>query len=375
MGMPSLHLLAAAASQGGSPETLVPAEYPRSRFVPYAEAKRTSVISMLREHLSSYDADRECGAPTHADAELIQHGATHEGPFVRAGRPILWTHVHKVAGTSICELAKNNSEHMRGQGALSCNLCVDNSRVCQTQQTQRPMPALCADGTPGECTFRGSISCTERRGMKAASSFMAQERFVDDQACADDLVHGIMLREPVDRLISNTAYAQSRGWNASAEEVLALVVPGGAPWTPGGSCTARHCPIIEQTSFAYDNMYVRTLLGSSAMELPIGGVTRDHLAAAKARLSTYAVVLLLSEFEAQSVQLLDRFGWEYSALGRDPNPPDSTPPWEFNDEQLEQLAVANALDYELYCFATHLAAARTSESERAGGATVGPVLR
>ena len=105
------------------------------------------------------------------------------------------------------------------------------------------MPTLCAERKPGrvqsgepgraqsgECpsssTFVGSVSCSERRGMMATSSFMGQERFVDDHICADELVHGIMLREPVDRLVSNTAYAQRRGWNASAEEILALVEPG-----------------------------------------------------------------------------------------------------------------------------------------------------
>ena len=362
-------------SRRGTP-VLVPAESPPLPFAAYDAAKRARIHSMLGERLTSYAADRECGAPSHADAELIKQGAVRRS---RADRSILWTHVHKCAGSTICELAKNNSEHMTAL-MHNCNLCVDNTMVCDTQLEQRPMPTLCAERKPGrvqsgepgraqsgECpstsTFVGSVSCSERRGMMATSSFMGQERFVDDHMCADELVHGIMLREPVDRLVSNTAFAQRRGWNASAEEILALVEPGGAPWTRHGSCTAKHCPIVEQTSYAYDNMYVRTLIGPLAMDLPIGNVTRDHLAAAKARLSAYEVVLILSEFDVQSAQLLDRFGWAYVSLATEKNAaPDDNPFWEFSDEQLGKLAAANALDYELYCFATHVAAARTSDS-------------
>lgn len=121
---------------------------------------------------------------------------------------------------------------------------------------------------------------------------------------------------------------------------------------------------VERSTAAYDNLYVRTLAGREAFSRPAGGVTRAHLEAAKARLATYSVVLILDAYDSQAVQLADRIGWRTTSLGHEaPNQGVSFNMSSFfSAAQLAILRAANALDYELYCFAQRLALARTRES-------------
>jgi hypothetical protein len=108
---------------------------------------------------------------------------------------------------------------------------------------------------------------------------------------------------------------------------------------------------------------VRTLAGHDAFFLPAGQIAPAHLQAAKERLSSYAIVILLDEYSAHAVQLQERLGWTYVSLGnRPPRQPLETDV-NFTSEQLEVLKRVNRFDHALYCFAKQLARRRTAESE------------
>ena len=114
---------------------------------------------------------------------------------------------------------------------------------------------------------------------------------------------------------------------------------------------------------------------------PAGALTRADLAAAKARLGAFDVVVILEQFEEHEPQLARVLRWEQTALPwslssdttaapRVRAPP--SPP-VFSREQLDELEVANALDRELYEHAVELAAART-QAARVRGAAEDPQL-
>ena len=200
-----------------------------------------------------------------------------------------------------------------------------------------------------------------------------------DGAPCDGLLHGTILREPLDRLVSNTCYARDHGWKASSAEVASLPragnkgckqAAGGSSWGAcfdvGKSEFFGGCGALERSAAAYDNFYVRTLAGAEAMWLPAGELDRSHLAVAKARLSKFDVVIVLDQYEQQRRQLQSAFGWQHTELGRSVvtvsgNQNGSCTP--FSAPQLEQLRQANQLDYELYCYGAELARIRTARAD------------
>ena len=323
---------------------------PTWRATSYSEVRRASIFHHTGDRLNSYDASEECDMPTISDSELLEPLAP------RSRGSVLWSHVHKCAGTSICELARTNEENMTGfQGRHNCNSCGDTCRVNATV-------AMCGQTEDAQCAYSGDISCSTRMHMAAQQSFMGQERFVDADLCTNYVTHGIMLREPLDRLISNTKYARSYGWDASAEEIVDMVTPG-TPVHEEQSNDCDNCGLVERSTFAYDNMFIRTLLGKRGMQVRAGELTRDDLEQAKVRLASYSVVLILDEYDDHTPQLKYTLGWNVTSLeeentGGDGTVSDSV----FTDDQLRTLADANALDYELYCFGRSLAAARTAQA-------------
>jgi hypothetical protein len=220
---------------------------------------------------------------------------------------------------------------------------------------------------------------------------------MDEHMC-DGYAYGTVLRDPLDRMISNTKFAWKRGWevgkghlpklpqnktyNASA---LFDVLRNGSSdegWTgriARASATRRwsSCEAIERSPAAYDNFYVRTLAGRETFQLPAGRITRSHLEVAKARLSLFSVVILLEQYETHSAQLTAAFGWRQVGVGgvgsslasaQNDNPDETNP---FTAHEMEALKEANQLDYELYCFASALARSRTDAALRKAADTAG----
>ena len=258
----------------------------------------------------------------------------------------------------MCSLANRNKEKMTDfqNDGHNCNSCGDTCRIGSTVDT-------CGNNVNTRCSYNGDIGCGKRADIAADSSFMGQERFVDNATCAG-VTYGIMLREPLDRLISNTRYAWSGGWNATTGEIMDLVKPGN-PVVVNSDCT--NCITVERTTFSYDNMFIRTLIGETGLRLVAGDVKRHHLEEAKQRLSSYSVVMILDEFDNETAQLTQGFGWEVTSLGEANSQGEEKKP-VFTDKQMETLRTANALDYELYCFGRWLAAARTKQAEEAKAA-------
>ena len=310
-------------------------------------------------------------ALTHArSASSLQHAPLHVTSAALQGtRPnVAWVHLHKCAGSSICDLALANNE--TSLYSSNCNLENDGcglSSWVNVSDWLTPRPQ--------------SKTCDQR--MASARTFMGVERWTDADMCdTTQLLYGTMMRDPLDRLVSNTEYARAQvaahAWTASSEEIVDLVrtnATGCVNMTDWLACAeAGHCDLIERSTAAYDNFYTRTFAGPDAFLLPAGALTSEHLERAKARLASFDVVLLLERLDVHSVQL-SKFGWKQLVLPESNVNDDSLVPTDdhldaddtvtFTEEQMDVLWAANALDVELYVYAASLAANRTLVAELA----------
>ena len=133
------------------------------------------------------------------------------------------------------------------------------------------------------------------------------------------------------------------------------------------ACLPTKCAVVERSVASYDNLYVRSLVGSRAFLLPAGALTRGHLEVAKRRLRHFTVVISLEDFDLHRVQLRAFLGWNHTKPLHAYNSHTTrhghlkgTVPGNFTTRQLQQLRDANALDFELYQFALELAGNRTA---------------
>ena len=149
---------------------------------------------------------------------------------VREGRPVLYNHLHKAGGTTVCELAKRNGEKL-SQNNSNCNMVPDDNWE----------GGVAAD--PSMWPPTTSVECAQRQQLVRDHSltWMSQERWVDLEHC-DDFYHAITLRDPLDRIVSNFMHTRFRAkmhpdqigaqtsrhnsMNVSADDVMACVFPG-----------------------------------------------------------------------------------------------------------------------------------------------------
>ena len=153
----------------------------------------------------------------------------------------------------------------------------------------------------------------------------------------------------------------------NATRVLSMLEPGAATFYD-----KQHG---EWSTAAFDNYFVRVLGGNDVYWLPAGAVNRTHLDTAKQVLQRYQVIMTLDTFDEDALQMSELLGWTVTALDM---PEGGIPtlqqlrsagtgaglPFPFSEEQLQALSSANALDYELLCFARSMRGRRLDGARR-----------
>jgi hypothetical protein len=251
--------------------------------------------------------------------------------YLAKRKNIIWIHLHNSAGTTMCQLA-------RQQGEL----------------TPRDVSDVAYEGTncnvaPDQCskTEAYQVHCELRSGF----TFSAIERALteEDLKC-NDKFYGIMMRDPLynsrSTLVNNFAPDQKR-------RILSAIRNGESAVSTG----MVHGCLPEWDNYQhFDNFATRTLSGDYMV--PAGMMKRAHLEKAKSRLHTMDVVLILEELRDHSVQLRAVFGWNITDAFDDYN--SHSTDQAFTEEEEEFLRTVNHLDYELYDFAASLAANRSA---------------
>lgn len=265
-------------------------------------------------------------------------------------KPIYWVHLHNQGGTFMCIEAHNQGENHLPNCILPNDFCGHNDF---------------GSGNRQYCKQR-----LQHSQAGAGMSFSEVERPLEysDFTCTDEMLYGIMLREPMDGMRST---ASNNNFDDVDKENIVNAIETKQEHLE--QHTGHKCLSSWDTYQHFDNYATRMLGG--AYGLPAGMVTESHLELAKARLRNMSVVLIFGDLANHVSQLNATFHWQPELWDtvndvHVPYAPEFAA--AFTDEQVTKLTEANSLDYELWHYANSLAASLTAAAEAALNTTGTP---
>lgn len=261
-------------------------------------------------------------------------------PALAGRKPVLWFHIHKSAGTTICRQARVHGERV-----------VWPSKWCESEL----LHDFYVPGN-GQEDFHRTSTCSDRLSLYASHNFTfgsIERQLEPGDHCFGHLVYATAVRESIARMASQINF---RG-RFPIQEVIPCLEQAAAVHGRGSACPLRSLPgpeySLEHGFVYFDNYVVRMLGGSATMTLPPGGVNASHLDAAIKVLDQFDLVVPLEELDSKSSQAeLDRvIGWhpDENSHERESDPDtDPTPFVELSDDDSKRLRSINKYDVALY---------------------------
>lgn len=239
----------------------------------------------------------------------------------RGGRPMLWLHIHKAGGTTMCRMAQEAGERVVRPGG-NCNW--------------RPYDMYSRAGRK-----KGSdVSCERRTAYFRLHRFtygQIERDLQETDLCWDAFSYGALLREPIDLMTSQLNFGAKYYKGPTKAELLASLRQAlslGRFSRPG-----------ERELYNFDNLQTRLLAG--AYRAPPGSLSRAHLELARARLANFTVLCRMEDL-ARNVSrgaLLRKMGWPDSSLHANAM---HGAEFSFTEAEAAWLREVNSLDVELY---------------------------
>jgi len=261
--------------------------------------------------------------------------SSRRAPGSPDSRHIIWIHLHKFGGSTMCRFARHLGERCP---KYNCNVPTDG---------------------PSQSDPERQVLC-EARASSLEYSFTAVERFLvpGDMACPEAL-YGTMLRDPLGAVRSHMTFHKYTA--AEKASLLRNLSVSGADaammlqWNPNN--------VPEWDTYQHvDNFATRSLSGNYR-SLP-RAVTEHDLDMAKAAVMRMDVVLILEELREHVAQLEYSFGWSLSEADLHHEHTNHDDDF-FTREEEDVVKAINVWDYKLYAFARNLAAERTKQARLA----------
>lgn len=245
------------------------------------------------------------------------------GKEVLTHRPIMWVHISKAGGSTMCALARHNdvvvqpNDNCNWVGHDSCHLVNKGPRT----------------------------NCEERSLYFQKHNFtwgQIEREFNDGDLCFGTFDYGIMLREPVDLLESLLNFLEIP--EGLVDKYWHCVESKGQ----GNSCDGLGnglgaCDFLPW--YYMDNYLVRILGGRAIYSLPVGAITTEHVEAALGTLSKFKAVLIFEDLKDNHV-FENLFGW--SNLPTQTHVNSHSHNIKFTQEQRGQLREFMMHDYTIY---------------------------
>lgn len=287
--------------------------------------------------------EQSSGNSISPDAPVNQaHAVAGAEGNLHTRKPVMWLHVHKSGGTTICHEAQKHGENI-----------VQPAYFCGSDKFGDWLPSgnfHFVSNQKGTCAERRLMFDPHPLGYNYTFTFAMIERQLDSgDICFDDFVYGTLLRETISRITSEVNFQQP----FHLESILSCV--DDAIVSPG-----RHsdCPVPEPLgpnlspnhSFVYvDNYVIRLLGGSATMLLPPGAVKASHLTAAIETLEKFDLVIPLEELNSERARAaFDRvIGWhpdDGDTARADEDPHNVT----LTEHEVKRLRRINKFDIALY---------------------------
>jgi hypothetical protein len=265
-------------------------------------------------------------------------GGSVAHPNPKRSRPTFFMHLHKAAGTTLCELAVRNGQRAAGMKGIGTKALGFNCNLLGDDPGHLGLEVEGQESTYGQA--EGKLSCKGRLEIMKRDRlvFSAVERWLfPSDLCLNSFIYITCLRDPVKRIKSSIKFHR--------EQSEALVTD----WATTHEFFP-HAP-ISKGSPSVDNFYVRSFAGKATYLKKLGLVTAQDLEEAQAILEkNFEVVLIVEQFSRDLVQLEVLLGWKSTTLGNAKKSPDSRKV-EFTELQELVLKKRNALDYDFYKFA------------------------
>lgn len=262
-------------------------------------------------------------------------------------KPVIWIHLHKAGGTMICKFAKINNEVVI-EPEVTCNLEPENGALAEFHVPDR------IDGNAQAGQQRHRIDCAQRLELYRCNGFtwgqIEREVNLEDIGCNDSFMYGIMLRKPMDLMVSNLNFDK---WNATNVVAWLQDAEVNIEYPCGEACKHAGWPQLGWQVF--DNFAVRTLNGYDVWRQPPGHVKEKDLEQAKQRLVAMDVVMVLEDLDQDKVQLEKVMGWKNTELTQIRHYSHSQ---DFTGDQYAFLKQLNKYDDALYTYAREIARQR-----------------
>lgn len=253
---------------------------------------------------------------------------------VHRTKPMLWWHVHKAAGTYMCQAAQAYEEVVSPHANCNWNAHDVYSTIDRN---------------------RYSVPCATRASYFAEQgvTWGAVERPMWPEDNCSEFDHGTLLREPLSLMLSQHNY--DNWYNVNFNHGSALFLPA-AMLAVRHAVAKRNAPFPvrqlgeERTRF-FDNFQVRVFSGQ--YDAPFGGVTRQDLEAAKSRLQNFRVRGVLEDLASSGDELFQQLGWPARSQRQHttrPNAGNKAYAEQFRASDASMLESLNSLDRELYEF-------------------------
>ena len=303
---------------------------------------------------------------------------------------LLFKHVHKAGGTTLCQLAKQNANMVAEDVPLPFR--DDWTTNCVPYESfLGPHPAVGSSGGGGGggsvnkfqpnfrrtlqglwlggACFLGFLTPAQLKVMPhhyRPLNFIASEGPLPDALPLDgNYAMMTMLRNPLDRV-----YSSYRWWQFMVTAMPHSPVECHAYWVPSSSTTT--ITFLEWVREYYpDNWVTRELAGLSALYKKdargkAAPLTAAEVHRAKQRLHYFAALLIMERPEGSQLLLQQRFGWNEVDLAahRAGSNVNSSASRELSPEVLMQLRELNKHDLEVFAYALELHEAQVQEAAR-----------
>jgi len=259
----------------------------------------------------------------------------------------MFTHIHKSAGTTMCEAARSSGKERVVKPMQNCNWKGEDIK----------------DDFYSSAMDREWTDCKTRYEYFSKNGYTwgAIERELQDGDICPQFLNAISLRDPVDRIISlfdQISENQSPHVTTCDEKERKQMIQAFRE-TGGEECK---CTISEHKEYAIegsqlDNYITRIFNGQKGLLIPFGQLNQTHLEVAKTKLKSYDLILFTEELNSpNTARAMDAvLGWHVD-LGERANPSHSE--HAFTQKARENIRKMNRFDYELYDFAKMLKAWR-----------------
>jgi len=235
-------------------------------------------------------------------------------------KPVVWIHIHKSGGSTVCEAARQNGEHTALGDVGNCNFLSDDVGLLYRESSDLKPP-----------------TCEERMQKVRAQSvtWMQIEREFNKGDFCDGFLYGISLRDPAMLAQSLVNY---NGIGAGYKKCLEQ---------PAENCVENAKK--DPAWMFFDNFMVRVLGGHDVMMLPPGSINATHEKMALDILAKFHVVVRTEDFNKNAALELFRetFGWSApDALRKHKNSEVNVV--TFSEEELTIYKELNQHDYAIY---------------------------